>query len=482
MKDKVVAFYPYSYVTSTYIGTIQEMIAEKYFVIDYKDLQKGIFQLDDISAIYLNWIEDNMGHRDKSLIKTAVKRGIKVYWVFHNRVSHNKWKEKECRENIVFLIQNVTDIILLSHTSVKYLYEYDSTVKRRKIHYLPHQDYVGNYWVWEDKELRNRIDKSKFVFGCIGGIRPDKNIELTIKAFQQFAHSGDCVLFIAGESESEDYLQSLEQLRGNTENIFLIPDRIPDYMMDFYIQMTDVVLLPYDLHSCMNSGVMLLAFTNKRTVVTSNISMAEEFDDKLIYRYSYEDEEEQLPQLLKQMERAYLDGKLLVREKGSLLYEGMLATNSKEIVKKELYKILESCSENNGKSEIIKKFCKEYEDKYLWRVRYAISDAWLRDVLVGNLFIKRLKDNELEKIGIYGYGKYGKMLYSSMQKQGLQKIFVIDQNADKIHDEVTAYTLDTLKESLDVVIVTIAEADMETIRKHCCGLNEKCYVISLKDI
>lgn len=482
MKDKIVAFHPYSHVTSTYIGTIQEMIAEKYFVIDYKDLRKGIFQPEDISAIYLNWIEDGMSARDKMVIESAVKCGIRVYWVFHNRVSHNKWKEKECRENIIFLIRNVTDIIILSRASAQYLYEYDANVEESKIHYLPHQDYIGNYLSLEDKIIKNRIGQSKFVFGCIGSIRADKNIELTIKAFQQFAHNQDCVLFIAGECESEEYLASLEKLRENAENISLIPSRIPDYMMDFYVQLADVLLLPYDLHSCMNSGVMLLAFTNKRTVITSNISMADEFDGKLIYKYSYENEKEQLPQLLKQMEKAYLDGKMLVREKGSLLYESMLAANSKAIVKQELYKILESCSQSGSKAEIIKNFSKEYEDKYLWRVRYAISDAWLRDVLGGNMFMKRLKDNGLEKIGIYGYGKYGKMLYSTMQKQRFQKICVIDQNADKIHDEVTAYTLDTLKERLDIVIVTIAEADMETIKKRCCGLNEKCYVISLKDI
>lgn len=482
MKDKIIAFYPYSHVTSTYIGTIQQMISERYFVIDYKDLRNDIFHLDDISAIYLNWIEDMMSSRDKALMETAIKRGVKVYWVFHNRVSHNKWREKECRENIVFLIRNVTDIIILSHASVQYLYEYDSNVEKSKIHYLPHQDYIGNYWAWEDKKLRSQIDQSKFVFGAIGSIRSDKNIELTIKAFRQFAYKRDSVLFIAGECNSKEYLKSLELLRGGEENIFLIPNRIPDDMMDFYVQMVDVVLLPYDLHSCINSGVMLLAFTNKRTVITSNISMAEEFDDRLIYIYSYEDEVGQMPQLLEQMERAYLDGKALVREKGSRLYENMLETNSKALVQRELYKILESCSESGNKAEFIKNVSKEYEDKYLWRVRYAISEAWLRDVLGGNMFIERLKDNGLEKIGIYGFGKYGKMLYEAMQKQGLQNIVVIDQNADKIHDEVMAYTLDVLQEKLDVVIVTIAEADMETIKKRCCDLNEKCYVLNLKDI
>ena len=86
MKNNIIAFYPYSYSANTYHGMIQEMLAEKYFVVDYNDLKKGIFQLEDIDAIYLNWIEDAMNDSDKELIVNAVAAGSKVYLVFHNRV------------------------------------------------------------------------------------------------------------------------------------------------------------------------------------------------------------------------------------------------------------------------------------------------------------------------------------------------------------------------------------------------------------
>ena len=58
---QVIAYYPYCYNTNLYHGLIQEMISEKYFVIDYNDLRNGHLPLGYIDVIYLNWIEDNMG-------------------------------------------------------------------------------------------------------------------------------------------------------------------------------------------------------------------------------------------------------------------------------------------------------------------------------------------------------------------------------------------------------------------------------------
>lgn len=485
MKKNIIAFYPYSFDINAYHGMIQEMISEKYFVIDYRDLRNGIFHLHDVAAIYLNWIEEDvMSMQDRQLITDARVHGIRVYWVFHNRVTHDSHIEKQrrCRSNIIFLIQNVSDIIILSHASIQYLYEYVADLNESKIHYLAHQNYIGNYGALEDKRLKGSFDQTKFVFGCIGTIRSDKNIELTIKAFQQFSYNQDCVLIIVGASDSESYMETLKGRIGEAENIFMIPNRIPDYMMNFYVQSADIILLPYDLQAYMNSGVMLLAFTNSRTVITSNISMAEEFDDKLIYKYSYDSEEEHMNQLLFQMERAYTEGKEIVKEKGKRLFQEVLVNHAKDKVKQELFRILEDSSLRSQESERIEGLCMEYGDKNNWRMRYYILDAWVRDMISGHGFIQRLKESNIEKIAILGYGKCGKMLFTEMERNGLRIACIIDRNAKNIHAKVRVCTLEDLREALDMVIVTIAEADMKMVRRICCGLNANCYVLNLKDI
>ena len=482
MKDNIIAYYPYSYSANAYHGMIQEMISERYSVVDYNDLKKGIFQPKEIDAIYLNWIEDIMDESDKEMLIHFISNGVKVIWVFHNRVSHDSCKTKKCKENILFLIHNVSDIIVLSHASVRYLYEYVEDLEKDKVHYLPHQEYIGNYGVLEDKKLKATLDKAEFVFGCFGNIRPDKNIELLIKAFKNFEYNQNCILLIVGSIDSNNYLEYLEDLKGDNKNIILIPMRIPDYMMNFYVQLADVVLLPYDLKSCMNSGVMLLAFTNKRTVICSNICMVKEFSEELLYIYSYLDEKDHINKISLQMERAYIDGKALTREKGKLLYQEIVDKNSKEIVKSTLYEIIGDFSLNYAQIEERKILLEEYKDKVLWRMRYTMADALLQNIMYGNMFIEKLKENNAKKIAIYGYGKYGKMLYGELIKMGLLITCIIDQNADNIHEKIAAYSLENLKEKLDIVIVTTVAADINIIKQYCCKLNNNCYVISLKDV
>lgn len=481
VKNHVIAYYPYSYNTSSYHGLIQEMIAERYFVIDYNDVKRDTFQLQDIDAIYLNWMEDVMDDYDRTLILKAAKTEIKVFWVFHNKVSHDKDKEKKCRSNITFLLENVTDIIVLSHSSIRYLYEYSPQLDQDKIHYLPHPEYIGNYGTLENTAFKKRITASQFVFGCIGNLRPDKNIELVIKAFKQFPYREESCLFIVGRPDMESYLLLLEKLIGDDENIILLPDRIPDYMMNFYVDSADVLVLPYDVKSCINSGVMLLAFTNKRTVIVSDICMTEEFNDALFYRYSYKDDEDHIVKLAAQMAKAYTDGKTAVRTMGAGLYDEIINNNLKKSVKSRLYEILDGLSPHGIKPELLQMLNGAYRDKDSWYRRYMISDAWLRNVLSGNTFMEHLKENPAKRIAIYGFGKYGKMLYREMQRQGISIVRIIDQNADKLSVNVPTCTLDTLHEKLDIVVVTVV-ADICVIRTRCQEFNENCHVFNLGDI
>lgn len=481
IKDHVIAYYPYSYNTYFYHGLIQKMISEKYYVIDYYDIKKNIFQLNDIDAIYLNWIEDSMDTYDRTLISKAVQAGVKIFWVFHNRVSHERYKESECAANISFLLEYVTDIIILSRSSIKYLYEYISQLELKKIHYLPHPEYIGNYGSLENTKLKKALMHSRFVFGCIGILRPDKNLELVIKAFKEFPYRQESKLLIAGRLNREDYLEVLEKFIDSDENIILLPEHIPDYMMNFYVESVDVLVLPHDVKTSMNSGVMLLAFSNKRTIIVSDICMTTEFNDALFYHYSYTDDEDHILKLAAQMEKAYKDGRKTVRKLGESLYKDILNNNSKEKVKNELYKILDELPTREISSELLQILNDEYRDKDLWRRRYTISDAWLRNVLSGNTFILHIKENQTKRIAIYGFGKYGKMLYGEMQKHGVPIVCIIDQNANKLSENVGVCTLENLHDKLDIVVVTVA-TDINPIRTRCQMLNEKCYVFNLGDI
>ena len=218
-KRMLIAYYPYSNDIDLYHGMIQGMLSEKFLVIDYEDLKKGFFRLEDIDAIYLNWLENGMSEKDRALISQAAQMRIPIYWTFHNRISHNRLMENECRENMIFLLQNVSDIIVLSRSSIPYLYEYAPNLEREKIHYMPHPEYIGNYGALENPVLKKAISEKKFVFGCIGNIRDDKNIELVIQAFKRFPYKQTSTLFIVGRLEEADYLAKLTELIGGGRKV-----------------------------------------------------------------------------------------------------------------------------------------------------------------------------------------------------------------------------------------------------------------------
>ena len=68
--------------------------------------------------------------------------------------------------------------------------------------------------------------------------------------------------------------------------------------------------------------------------------MANDYDDSLIYKYNYRDEENHIQELHKKMENAYKDGKQICREKGEKLYNIVMRDNAKNKVKEDLIRIV----------------------------------------------------------------------------------------------------------------------------------------------
>ena len=46
-KEKIIAYYPYSCNTNAYHGLIQEMLSERFFVIDYYDVKLSLIHISE---------------------------------------------------------------------------------------------------------------------------------------------------------------------------------------------------------------------------------------------------------------------------------------------------------------------------------------------------------------------------------------------------------------------------------------------------
>lgn len=463
-----IGFFPYTFLENDYPGMMQWIIGQKNTITDYMDLKNK--KCTDVDMLYLNWIEEVMDEEDKALIVDLKNKGTKIVWVFHNIVSHKKENRTKTKNNISFLIEISTNIVVLSKDSVEYLSNYDVAIDITKIVYIPHPNFSESYGNIVDNEQKRIGDTSLFTFSTIGGWRDDKNIELLIEAFKSFKYNNQSRLLVVGAPESEEQLNHINELVKDVPNIVLVPQYIPDYSLNFYYEISDIIVLNYDNTICLNSSALMLAFTNKKTVVVSNIAMTKEFDSKQMYIYSY-NEDNHIDKLKESMEQAFLDGKDCVKFKGYTIYKYIEQNFSRKKIT-DYFNLL--CSDENEFGVVNR--------EEIARKNIYMLEKWMADI-IDNKFCSILADNPNLRIGIYGFGKYGQLLYKELKKNNIRVECIIDKNYESIvcNDELIKCDINNLRTKLDLIIVSTNYVSVNDIREKLLNKKE-CYVFGLINI
>lgn len=332
-----VVFYPYRYYyENSYIYMMQSIIAKNFEIIDY-EIAKKMDDLQYVRCLYLNWIESAIDSDDKSFISQMKQKGSKIVWVFHNRFPHDSYGNDKLRSNMEYMCQIADIIVLHSHKSDMYLEEYGSRIVARRV-FVPHINFIGTYE--ELGRFSRELSHDTFVFSSLGLIRPYKNIELLISAFNTLSDKCNAVLLIAGEAKTQEYIRELNRLKNGNKKIIIHSGRISSLEMGTYLRASDVLVFPYDTRSGMNSGAMIMGFSYGKTAIVSRIAMADEYSDKLIYKYSYNDDEDHIRQLSNKLFQAYSDGKYQTGLKGKELHNIVEVHNSKEEVTRKILEVL----------------------------------------------------------------------------------------------------------------------------------------------
>ena len=323
---------------NAYIENMKKCWGKLYKVISPAMAEDNILVLLNTKAVVLNWIEYNLDNEKIKQLLWYKLLGIKIIWVFHNRMPHDSGgtaqELKEIRKKMRF-IARVSDVIILhSYSSAKYLKEYLS--KTDKKFYVPHVDYMRQI-KWAKGNQYEEEGAFKFVFQ--GTVSPYKNIELLIKVFRDL-DLPNCQLHIIGKPCSAEYAKKINEISLGAE-IRLRWECLSDYAVCQEIQKGDVMVLPYDLKSSMNSGAMIAAFSNKRTVIVSANAMAQDFKGQdFLYIYDYSGREDHYHRLKTVMKAVYENGVAVNREKGEKAFEFIRRHNSEEVVVKRLRKMV----------------------------------------------------------------------------------------------------------------------------------------------
>ena len=318
MERKDIVFYPAPGSRDSdnlFVRNMLEVIVGKYHVVAMEQVSNDLKKIKGVQAVILNWAETEMDTHMKRLLYLYKLAGIRICWVFHNRVPHDCKKISQI-ENMKWLANHSDCILLLSKASRQYLPNRKRNLK--KCMYMPHIHYIGSYPDTErDIRTEYAIGESTFVFAFYGLIRPYKNLEILLRAFCELDLE-NAKLFLAGSIQGGTDIETLKKKYMGSESIIFKPGFIPNGEMEAFIRACDILVLPYSKVSSMNSGAMILAFSYGRTVIVPEIAMGKDIKDKkFAFLYNYADEKENLKYLKEKMLEAYQKGRHGVHVMGS---------------------------------------------------------------------------------------------------------------------------------------------------------------------
>lgn len=306
---------------------------------------KDFFKID---FFILNWFETLGGNKKIDFCKKVFKIILfkifrkKVFWIVHNKQPHVK--DSSDKSNLLsiklmkLLLKHSYKTIILCDETYNVLKELDSNYSsyQNKIVKIPHPNYINAY---SNISVAKTKEDSKLNFLYIGAINPYKNVDLLIDCFNEIRDE-NVILNIAGNCKDKEYRSKLADSIKNT-NIHCDFRFIPDEEIVNLIQENDIVILPYSLKSSLNSGTIILAFSNHKTVVSPLIGTLKEYEDKsFFYSYEYTNEEVHKQELTSKIQKViedYNKNRKIIDDKGNSAFEAVFKENSLEHIT-ELYK------------------------------------------------------------------------------------------------------------------------------------------------
>ncbi|RXG25992.1 glycosyltransferase [Leeuwenhoekiella marinoflava] len=272
-------------------------------VYSLNEMLSDLNKFKSVSVVHLNWFESVKS--SFAFLKKFVKLiclilgGKKIVWTMHNKTPHIK-KVFLLQKILLRILKEKADVIIIHSTATKELLYKESPRFAEKTVYIPHPNYIGVYGsATQQKDFSNEPLQLLF----LGAVKPYKNIELLIEAVQTFSKE-EVELTIAGKCYTMEYEEFLNQ-KISKNNIRTNFQFLEDGALKEALEDHELVILPYDLRSSLNSGTVILAFSYARSVICPEIGTVRDVKNKKqILGYSYGDEHEHKEQLILAIKRA----------------------------------------------------------------------------------------------------------------------------------------------------------------------------------
>lgn len=345
-----IVFEPISSYSNKYVNILVNLLKEQHVTIyPLNVMLKSIAIFRQVQIVHFNWYENLQGRFIVSIYYRFLRKvltlyllsicGKKIVWTMHNRMPHDIKMVNLKRKMMRFMVKRSNAIVIHSKVTEEILLK-SFNCNKSKIYHIPHPNYIDSY-PNESISFQNSIAKAKRPLRLlfIGAVKPYKNIELLLDVVKRF-DCDDIELLIAGKPSTNDYGNILKECSAGFANIKLELDFISDQELPSYIGSADILILPYDLRSSLNSGTVMLAFSLGRTVICPQIGTIDDLDTlEYIYTYDYASIEEHHEKLFSSISLALVQHsykKDILLEKGQKMKELVAVYNSNDNIVEQL--------------------------------------------------------------------------------------------------------------------------------------------------
>lgn len=337
-----VVFNPYDSTSNKYVKMIINLLKEKGFeVYDLKDVIKKPKLFLKIKIIHLNWFESLDGNSNFSIIISFLKQYLKILifklfdkkilWTMHNKSPHEK-SYSLLKKIILKKVIDSSNGIIIHCTDSKSILINQFGVKANKIYYCPHPNYIKEYGnVIVNKKKDNKL---KLLF--LGLIKPYKNIELLIDVIDELKEL-NIELKILGKPVNETYGRFLKNYKSENKRIKFKLGFVDDEEIPKHLSECDLLVSPLNIESSLNSGIAILAFSYKKSIICPEIGTINDLPNKnLVYSYSYKSDIEHKKKLKNIIIKAYDERKDNIVKFGENLFDYIDKENSSEKISSKL--------------------------------------------------------------------------------------------------------------------------------------------------
>lgn len=360
MKKINTIFFPYHLENNTYCDLIVRALKQKN--IEVKKLSYALkhpnylFSTKIINFNFFENIPNNISitkakiqYYSKCVFLCFCKSiGMKIIYTLHNKRQHDGKYNKLNQRLMEKLIRESDVIVSLCTEGKELIAENYGEDFAKKTYIIPHPNYC-TIVEYKNEETLSVIRKKigadqKMLCTFLGAISPYKNIELIIRAANEL-EGEDIIFLIAGNSKDQNYVDSLKKM-STANNIIWDIRFVPEQEAEEYIAASDLILLPYNKKSSLNSGSVFWTMTLRKTCVIPNIGTIKDLknvDD--IYVYDYSSDEEHYIAFVKALSRAVKDYKKDAQTfslQGTRLYKEMVSNHSLDCIGNKYLKLYEN--------------------------------------------------------------------------------------------------------------------------------------------